>query len=229
MHEYDVLRSSIRKGLQLKNTTRTEGMYVPTSFTPIGGESSCLVCANDNYQIKLWKGQAEEAEKPYSCVRTTLSPTYGGPLNKIKVVPSIGEDGISTYDSQYLMYTTFNKVIGMVKMPLDGNPMKTSALIAHSGEITSSACTCDGKYVITAGGYDRSVCLWNVSTAALESSSIIGGDSNRAYLGLLEGGENGKAISDMKDYFYLCQLKDQGLNTTETRKITHKIPADQVI
>jgi hypothetical protein len=34
-------------------------------------------------------------------------------------------------EEKYLIYSTPEKVIGLIKMPLDGNPNKTMGLIAH--------------------------------------------------------------------------------------------------
>jgi len=33
--------------------------------------------------------------------------------------------------SNYLAYTTKNKIIGIIKLPLDGNPNNTMGLVAH--------------------------------------------------------------------------------------------------
>jgi len=164
------------------------------------------------------------------CVKTTLAPTYGGPVSELIVIPSIGKDGKTLHDSQYLFYSTYSKMTGLLKLPLDGDPFKSSALIAHSGEISSCACTCDGRYVITGGSDDHVVTVWRVSVNALESSIILGGDPNQAFANVLgEGGQEGETFKEFKDFYYLCQLKQQGIDTREARKITNLIPPEQVV
>ena len=53
-----------------------------------------------------------------------------------------------------------DKVIGVIKLPLDGNPNSTMGLVAHPDEITDMTNTSDGKYIITSGGNDLSINIW---------------------------------------------------------------------
>lgn len=236
LREFDILASCIAKGLVLKNSVATEDLAIPTSFLPIGGGISGVACANDNFQIKVWSESAlmrfspsleGEDPKAYRCTKTIASPSYGGPLNKMVVLRRVTGDKF--YNSDYLFYTTFQKVIGLIKLPFDGNPNKSSALLAHSGEITSSAVTCDGRCVITTGGDDKIATVWAVSASALDASWIIGGDPDKAYLTMVDDIDpDGRLQQEIKDYFYLCQLKNQGLYTTDAREITNTIPPKQV-
>ena len=45
--------------------------------------------------------------------------------------------------------------MGIIKLPLDGNPNNTMGLIAHPGTIRDIAATSDGKYFFTCGGENR--------------------------------------------------------------------------
>ena len=65
---------------------------------------------------------------------------------------------------KYLLYSTEKKVIGLIKLPLDGNPNKTMGLIAHPEEVTDIACSANGQFVFTCGGSDLSVNMWQVDT-----------------------------------------------------------------
>ena len=49
-------------------------------------------------------------------------------------------------------YATHDKVVGLMQLPLDGNPAKVMGLIAHPGEVSDLAVSWDGKCVLTAGG-----------------------------------------------------------------------------
>jgi hypothetical protein len=87
----------------------------------------------------------------------------------------------------------------------------------------------DGRYLITAGGTDRSVKLWSVNTNALEATIQLGGKGIDPYMSLIEGGRSGEFYQDMLDYFYYAQLCSQGINKTQRRRITGFVPVNQVI
>ena len=44
-------------------------------------------------------------------------------------------------------------MIGLIKLPLEGNPNHTMGLIAHPGKISDITATSDGKLLITSGDY----------------------------------------------------------------------------
>jgi len=213
-----------------------------------------IVTANDEFKFKVWDLSSELKHVDYyanytNCYedggtdedhkyskrdknikvsrKTVLAPTYGGTINKIFILPQ--RQGEQIVPSQYLVYGTFEKVVGLVKLPLDGHPNKSMALIAHPGEISCVCSSFDGKYLITAGGSDRSVKLWAVNTNAVEASVQLGGQGIDPYMSLIEGGRGGAFYQDMLDYFYYAQLCSQGINTTVRRKITGFIPVHQVI
>lgn len=99
--------------------------------------------------MKLWNPTTENSR------RTCLGPTYGGAINKLKLLSWMGGD-------KYLLYSTQKKVIGLIKLPLDGNPNKTMGLIAHPEEVTDISCSPNGQFVFTCGGSDLSVNMWQV-------------------------------------------------------------------
>lgn len=258
LQEYDLSNSTIRAGLKLLNSTKVDQLATPTAFVSIPGrplapqkkgkstasqeteesgvlyEADFLVTANDEYKLKVWDLSSEQAylsdgtcEGRKVCRKTLLAPTYGGPINRLFVLPK--REGTSIAPSDFLVYSTFKKVVGLIKLPLDGNPNKAMALISHPGEISCVACSFDGKYLITAGGDDRSVNLWAVNTDALDATIALGGQGIDPYMGLIEGGKNGEFYQDMLDYFYYAQLRSQGVDTTAPRRITGFIPIEQVI
>ena len=71
--------------------------------------------------MKIWNVSTKSSR------RTCLGPTYGGEIVKLMRLD------IENNQDKYLIYTTDKKVIGLIKMPLDGNPNKTMGLIAHPG------------------------------------------------------------------------------------------------
>lgn len=102
------------------------------------------------------------------CKKTCLGPTYGGQINKLLVLNPVDEK--NDYQDKYLAYATKEKVVGIIKLPLDGNPNNTIGLIAHSNRITSINSTVDGKLFFTSGADDFCVNIWEVDFAALEAN-----------------------------------------------------------
>ena len=180
----------------------------------------------------------EEYSRRMKCRKTLLAPMYGGSINKMFNLPKReavthghggggGSNKSGIVPSDYLVYSTFDKVVGLIKLPLDGNPNKSMALIAHPGEVSCVVATFDGKYLITSGGSDRSVNLWAVATNALDASITLGGKGIDPYLSLIDGGRKGPFFQELLDYFYYAQLRSQGLATTQPRKITGYITVDE--
>ena len=168
-------------------------------------------------------GQQQQAAAAAAAAASSSSSSS----NKSGIVPS-----------DYLVYSTFDKIVGLIKLPLDGNPTKSMAVIAHPGEVSCVVATFDGKYLVTAGGSDRSVNLWSVSSSALDASITLGsggggsggsGSSMDAYMSLIEGGRDGAFMKDLVDYFTYGQLRAQGLATTKPRDAAGKINVVEAI
>ncbi|XP_032233978.2 cilia- and flagella-associated protein 251 [Nematostella vectensis] len=215
--EYD-LESSTTDDVRLLGSDRIEQSAVPQClawYPPIVKENF-LVIANDQFKMKLINSTTK------MCRRTLLGPTYGTPLKKVVVLPAYDDR-----ETRYMTYITMDKV-GLQILPLDGNPHKTMSLIAHPDNVTNLACSFDGKYIFTAGGQDCSVLMWQVNLDALEAAARLGGEDLVPFYGLLEGGRDGELFAELEDYFYYAQIRDQGVDTTDTRKTSVKVPLNQV-
>ena len=99
------------------------------------------------------------------CKKTCLGPTYGGEISKLLVLNPADEK--NDYQDKYLAYATREKVVGIIKLPLDGNPNNTMGLIAHPSKITSISSVVDGKQFFTSGGDDLCVNIWDVDFSVL--------------------------------------------------------------
>jgi WD40 repeat protein len=116
-----------------------------------------LLTVNEEYKMKLWLLQPNQVKV---CKKTCLGPSYGGPIAKMLNFTSFNNN--STVQQHYLAYSTKDKIVGLIKLPLEGNPNSTMGLIAHPGEITDIAASSDGKFLMTAGGNDFSVNIWEI-------------------------------------------------------------------
>ncbi len=178
-----------------------------------------FIVANDEFKVKEYNLDSKQ------CRKTVISPTYGGPLNRMLPLPQNGA-------VKHYAYSTGSKVIGVGSLPMTGNPNEVVGIVAHPDVISSIAVSNDGRFIFSCGGNDLSVNMWEIDTSELVS--VADGDEDAtsnemaAFFGLLEGGENGPLHSDIKDYFYYCQLRTQGENAMEKRNITGKIPVAEV-
>eukprot|EP00163_Fabomonas_tropica_P000349 TRINITY_DN10213_c0_g1_i2.p1 TRINITY_DN10213_c0_g1~~TRINITY_DN10213_c0_g1_i2.p1 ORF type:complete len:827 (-),score=176.13 TRINITY_DN10213_c0_g1_i2:228-2708(-) len=224
MQEYDLINSHITSGLAIKDPIRVEQTAVPTSmfvfspkvFDPKSKREDEIVVASDQYKFKVWSTSSKRLK------RTFLGVTYGGPLNSMCIIP--GSPG----PLRYLAYTTHDKVVGVIKLPLDGNPHRAMGMIAHPGEISGISCSYDGRYLFSAGGADFTINQWELDYAPLEAQFAAGGEGREPFVQLIEGGENGEFYREIIDYFYYAQLRSQGENTTQDRHITGTVPLSEV-
>ena len=145
-----------------------------------------------------------------SLVRVQLGPTFGGPVNRLLHVGLSGSDisGGSPPSTDFFVYSTADRVIGLVVLPLDGNPTRSMGLIAHPSKVAAISASKDGKFVVTAGGDDGSVCVWRIDAGIV--SRMAGADAGMApYLNMLEGGAEGEFYKEMQDLFSYCQIRSQ--------------------
>lgn len=215
--EYDIDGASILDGFhQLGSRRRIEQSAFPTAciwVESIESKEPLLVEANDEYKLKLWNTDSKTNRK------TCLSPTFGGPINKLFKLSN--ETMVNV-----LGYSTSEKVIGLILLPLDGNPNRTMGLIAHPNEITDIKVSNDGKFIFTSGGTDATVNMWSIDLNALlstQENNPTKSHHNNPYVNLLEGGNNGEFYHEILDYFYFSQLRAQGEDTTDGRTITGKV------
>jgi len=181
-------------------------------------KEDCLLTVNEEYKIKLWNVSNEDKISKKSC----LGPTYGGPINKFVVINGNNDD------DKYLAYSTAEKVVGLIKLPVDGNPNRSMGLIAHPSKITGFGVSSDGKYMLTSGGDDYCVNMWLIDLATLDQNLLFQNNPSEIFPELLEGGKEGQTYTDLKDFFYYSQIRSKDENTTKARKLEGKVPLDEI-
>jgi WD40 repeat protein len=151
--EYDVYTTNQIKGFDIPSYFKIEQEAHPTAciwYPKVDTKEDLLLVANDDYKMKIWNVSTKNSR------RTCLGPTYGGEIVKLKRLD------IENNPDKFLIYSTKKKVIGLIKMPLDGNPNKTMGLIAHPNDVVDICATMDGKYLFTCGGKDLAVNMWSI-------------------------------------------------------------------
>ncbi|NWU62668.1 CF251 protein, partial [Pterocles burchelli] len=217
--EYD-LSSSSKDNLVVLHRDRVEQEAVPLclAWYPQLSTESFILTANNRYKMKLYNTTTK------MCRKTLLGPTYGSPLEKIKILPTANTTDPQKY---YLVYVTKDKV-GLQILPVDGNPHKSSAFICHPDGVADLASSYDGRYVFTAGGNDCTVMKWEVNLNALDAAASLGGEDLIPFYNLLDGGREGEFFRELEDYFYYAQLRSHGIDTLETRQVSTHIPLEEI-
>ena len=181
LFEYNVYESSL-KDLIVTSCFRIEKESHPTAciwYPKVDTKEDLLLTASDDYKMKIWNVSTKNSR------RTCLGPTYGGEIVKLRKLDIEGNP------DKFLIYSTKKKVIGLIKMPLDGNPNKTMGLIAHPNKVIDICTTRDGRYIFTCGGEDLAVNMWSVDVNPIDQAIAMGGDGIEPFINLIEGGREG--------------------------------------
>ncbi|XP_014642624.1 PREDICTED: WD repeat-containing protein 66 isoform X2 [Ceratotherium simum simum] len=212
--EYNLLKS-YKDHLEVLDIHRTDQGNYPTCmvwYPPLTKELFLLIC-NSGYKVKLFNSTTK------MCRKTLLGPVYGSPIEQMQILPV---KTTMELQKRYLVFINRDKV-GLQILPVDGNPHKTSAIICHPNGVAGMALSYDGRYAFTTGGQDRSVLQWEINLSALEAAVSLGGEDLTPFYGLVSGGREGKFYRELEDYFYYSQLRSQGIDIMETRKVSEHI------
>eukprot|EP00759_Apiculatamorpha_spiralis_P029350 PhF_6_TR31520/c0_g1_i3/m.46457 len=232
--EYNLPDTDIESGLRVRCAHKITQGAIPTGMLwaqdlvvddkaiPRGKDGKAtisldmFIVSTNEYKVKSFATDTSR-----QCIKTVLGPTYGGPLNRLLAVPA--QPGTK---SRCVVYSTHEKVIGIIKTPLDGNPRSAMGLLAHPLEVSAVVVSHDGKYLFSAGGRDCCVNQWSLDPDSLVIDD--GRPPKEHFIDVIEGGKHGEFMKEIVDYFYYAQIRSQGEETTKKRTIEGKIPFTQV-
>ncbi|XP_060813942.1 cilia- and flagella-associated protein 251-like [Bombus pascuorum] len=86
----------------------------------------------------------------------------------------------------------------------------------------------DGNILFTSGYNDPCTLMWKIKCRSVDVLAHLGGKGLAPYYCLLEGGEKGWLINEMKDLFYYAQILHQGENVIAPRLISDKVNTKEV-
>jgi hypothetical protein len=254
---YDVGSSSVSSGLQLRSGTsqRTKveqfaspctALFLPRDV-PSGeaegensGDASEIVDAgnrvlisSDAYKFKLWS----VGSGPPQCVSTVLAPAFGGAVTALAFLPLPSTDEPRKHYG--VAYATSDRVVGVVSLPLTGNPFAAQGVIGHTAAVTSIAAQFDGRRFFTSGSDEAvgsgasapgSVCVWAVSPESLAQQTASGGAGVTLFLSLLDGqgSEGGGEYAEICDLFSYAQVHAQGEHSSQPRRAGASLPVSEL-
>ena len=135
--------------------------------------------------------------------------------------------------SNKFLFCTFDQVIGLMQAPFNGNPHRYFGCIGHPGKINGFEVMMNGKYLVSNGGYDKSLLIWRINQDALSkqvSDSDEENSLNQIYKNLLseDNTKETDLYEEIKNYFYFVQIENQGAMSTVPRSISGKINIKQI-
>ena len=230
--EYNVEKS--KEKLFVQSFTKIESNFIPTScmiYPEKYMNEECVLVADAGYKLKIWANPSQKTEPEKNdtkkiCYQTCLGPSFGGSITSLKLL-----DNCINKKFSYLAFSTDYKVLGIIKLPLNGNPNNSIGLLSNPGKISHMCVSNNGKYVITSGGGDLSMNIFEVDYKGLEQNELLNleiDDPLDIYPDLLEGGKNGNLYRDLKDFFYYSQIRKEKENTTKAHKLDGKIPLKEI-
>ncbi|XP_021113198.1 cilia- and flagella-associated protein 251 isoform X4 [Heterocephalus glaber] len=81
---------------------------------------------------------------------------------------------------------------------------------------------CDSGYKVKLFNSTTKMC------SALDAAVSLGGEDLTPFYGLVPGGREGKFYRELEDYFFYSQIRSQGIDTMETRKVSEHICLSEV-
>lgn len=226
-------------------TSNDANMASPTGSSSGNDALDFLLIATNDYKLQIYLSNWSR-----QCVKKVLAPTFGGPVTSMAVVPipqnatqrknsANGQSSPLQMMQNCMVYSTNSKVVGLVQLPLRGDPCASVGVLGHPGIITSMVVSYDGIFAFTAGGEDQSMMQWRIDGTKILPPSAIdaarrsiianrGGVPLDHLLNAVEGGHDGELIKEVVDYFYYSQIRAQGEETTAKRELLGAIPFSQM-
>ncbi|XP_060810779.1 cilia- and flagella-associated protein 251 [Amyelois transitella] len=233
MVEYDIAKSS-DEYLEIYSLDRMDQTAVPLGAIPWPNppdldpeicrtDLQLMLVANDEYKYKVLNANTTMT------MATVLGPRYDSPVRRLQLISRVEKDENTQAETnlQYLIFATKN-VIGLQKMPLDGNPWKHVGLLGHPVKVIEMCFREDSGTLFTIGSRDSTMCQWSANYRSVESTTKLGGGDLDPYYCLVENGRPGWLFQEIRDLFYYIQIVCQGTFSPAMRRVKDYIPIDSL-
>jgi cilia- and flagella-associated protein 251 len=210
--EYDVDASSVSSGVRVKGEDRFEHFGRPSCMSPMVMPKSgevLILTGNDRGKLRMYNPSTHMVRQ------TVRAPMTAGVVQKME---RLSNNGI-----ECMLFALRERVVGLMLLPMTGNPHESMAVIGHPGDVAGVAVCGGGSFVVSCGGHDGSALVWQVDARVLQTYAQLGGDGMTPFLDLLDGGRDGEQYRDMVDLLYLAQIQDQGEESMERRRVSDRL------
>ncbi|TNN20987.1 Cilia- and flagella-associated protein [Schistosoma japonicum] len=219
--EYDLYNSK-KHSLPVIARYQIEQLAKPLclSMLPL---SSCykeefIFISNSASKVKLYNTSTLMCRKTVSLFPEGIEYT--------KVIPLISQADASSY----FMVCISKERLGLIMLPIDGDPLKYTNIIAHPsngrgvGHAQGLAIDRNGHYAFTAGGPDSCVHMWMLNPSVLEKTITTANCMKKRFYNFLPR----DFLEEMKDYFYYSMIRTQGIRCMDERKTSLTIPMTEI-
>jgi len=220
LHEFELNSTSKYEANKLplpkSNKIENDGDINCIVMSPLhSGGKDHIIMANSEYKLRLVGTVPSNitSDHYFLVKQTSLGPTYGKPINKLRIVPGLDKD------KRLIAFSTEQKIFGLLYLPIDGNPYRMMGVIGHPRQIKEIRTSKNLDYIFTTGGNDYVINVWKHNIHPLIDSVQSGGDGIEPHLTLLEGGRDGLMYQEMVNFFYYTQIKSRDENTTKPRTL----------
>ncbi|KAL5962325.1 hypothetical protein TSMEX_009938 [Taenia solium] len=231
--EYDVVNAK-HNVLPLKRRVKVEYIAKPQCFISMGDfyPENFICYANSDSKFRLLDVDALAIRK------TVMAPVKGAPFVRLATLPEKDDfpsppctpTAVGKSSNKSCLVFLTNEQLGLVLVPLDGDPYKATNIIAHpcgehgTGYASDLAVSRDFRFIFTSGGPDNTMHMWRADSGVLVSQTHLYCNPMQPFYDMLTAEE----LNDMKDYFYLSLLRVQGISCTNTRLTSYTIPVTEV-
>ncbi|XP_046391049.1 cilia- and flagella-associated protein 251-like isoform X2 [Ischnura elegans] len=186
-----------REGLCILSRDRIEQSAYPLHISWIDHSSDkrYLLITNSEFKCKLYNLDTKDLRQ------TCLTISYDSPISCLHTLQS---------DSSEAMLFATSTLIGLLKLPFDGNPYKVMGVLANPVELTAVIPSQDHQTVFSLGKDETYIVKWHTNMSAMDTLCNEGGDGLKPMYCMFEDGENGWLFKQALDYFYLAQLLHEG-------------------
>ncbi|KAJ8722981.1 hypothetical protein PYW07_004161 [Mythimna separata] len=226
MVEYD-LAASGGGILELASVDRVDQTAIPLTAivwpVPDNLPEECrtslpsILVANDEFKYKIVNYSTAMT------LATVLGPRYEYPVCKMQLIT----DKQGADKNKYLVFAC-KEVVGLQKMPLDGNPWKHCGMLAHPTKVLNMCFRDDLGILFTIGSKDTVLSQWEVQYKSVETTAQQGGIELDPYYCLVEDGRPGWLFQEIRDLFYYIQILCQGTFSPARREVKDYIPIDSL-
>ncbi|XP_050063809.1 cilia- and flagella-associated protein 251-like isoform X4 [Aphis gossypii] len=175
---------------KLVKMMRTESYNEPLYMmkSTINRDKLNFIISGNDLRLSLWNDKR--------CICTTLGVNLENPIRVMKESPKFSNNIFFCTDTD----------IGILRQPIDGNPYKNAAVLGSGTKIIDIDVSMDSMYLFVINENSSAMIIWSVHLNYLDKLEKHGGVGLKAYSSLLEGGENGPEITELKEYFSCVQL-----------------------
>lgn len=224
--KYESTKLPIPKGSKIENDCDLNYIIMSPNLSSTSNQGNTrenFIIANSEYKLRLLFMNTKEGSNEHFIVKqTSLGPTYGKPICKLRVVPGVDKD------KRMLAFSTESKIFGLLYLPLDGNPYRMMGVIGHPGRIQEMKTSKNLDFIFTTGGTDYVINVWKHNVNPLQETVSTGGEGIAPHLTLLEGGKEGLMYQEMINFFYYTQIKSKDENTTKQRVLDKTVSKEHI-